>query len=482
MHGRNRCRAFLVHISLNGRLNLLLSQRLDSLLHPSQLMSAFSSLPYPVLLDGSMPESPKSRFSYLTADPFLVVRSNGLIVEIQRDGITEYLNGNPWEILKKLLQDYKIERVPEFAPFQGGVIGYWGYDLGRHIEHIPVIAQSDTPVPEMYLGFYDWVLSYDGLTEESRIISTGLPDSTESKARARLTEMLDRVQSISIVEMPRVPGANIWLESNETMKSYVRSVNKIKEYLEAGDVYQVNLSQRFHSSFDGDAWFLYESLRKENPSPFGAYLGFPEIQVLSASPEEFLRLEGRDVTTRPIKGTRPSGYGPEDDAYQSAALLASEKDRAENLMIVDLLRNDLGKVCSVGSVKVPRLFDVERHPTVTHLVSTVVGQLGSDLTAIDLLRACFPGGSVTGAPKIRAMEIIEELEPVRRGVYCGAIGYISFSGDMATSIAIRSLIITGGSIYLQVGGAVVADSVPQSEYQETLDKGRGLFNALKAIS
>jgi len=482
MHGRNRCRAFFVLISLNGRLNLLLSKRLDSILRPYQLMPAFSSLPYPALLDSSMPESPKSRFSYLTADPFLVIRSHGLVVEVQRDGRTEYLNGNPLEILKKLLQDYKIERVPEFAPFQGGVMGYWGYDLGRQIEHIPVIAQNDTSIPEMYLGFYDWVLSYDGLTEESRIISTGLPHRTERRARARLAEMLDRVESISITEKPELSGANICLESNETMKSYVRSVNKIKEYLEAGDVYQVNLSQRFRSSFGGNAWRLYQALRKENPSPFGAYLGFPEVQVLSASPEEFLRLDGRTVTTSPIKGTRPSGYGPEDDAYQSEALLASEKDRAENLMIVDLLRNDLGKVCTVGSVKVPRLFDVERHPTVTHLVSTVVGELGGDYTATDLLRSCFPGGSVTGAPKIRAMEIIEELEPVRRGLYCGAIGYISFSGDMATSIAIRSLIITGGVVDLQVGGAVVADSVPESEYQETLDKGRGLFNALKSIS
>jgi len=270
------------------------------------------------------------------------------------------------------------------------------------------------------------------------------------------------------------------LRSNVRRVDYLDAVRYAKEYIAAGDIYQVNMSHRLEGRWQGPSWSLYERLRRGSPVSHGAYLDLGEVVVLSASPERFLRLHRERVETRPIKGTRPRGRTPEEDQALRAELLSSEKDRAENVMIVDLLRNDLGKVCRVGSVRVPELFSLEGYSSVWHLVSTVGGELRPGLGAIDLLEACFPGGSVTGCPKIRAMEIIEELEQVRRGFYCGAIGYLSFTGDMDTSIAIRTLVLGGGRMHLQVGGAVVTDSEPEAEYTETLAKGRAVLSAVGA--
>ena len=268
------------------------------------------------------------------------------------------------------------------------------------------------------------------------------------------------------------------LSSTFSRTEYHSAVNKIKEYLHSGDTYQVNISHRFECEFTGDEWNLYKNLREDNPAPFGAYLKFPMVQILSSSPEQFLSLDGTFIETRPIKGTNPRGETQEIDAQMARDLFNSNKDRAENIMIVDLLRNDLGKVCTIGSVKVPSLFSLEAHPTVWHLVSTITGSLAPKNTVVDLIRATFPGGSITGTPKIRAMEIIEEIEPVRRQVYCGSIGYISFTGNMKTNIAIRTIVIKNGHIYLPVGGGIVADSDPETEYQETLDKAKGILRTL----
>ena len=460
--------------------SLPLGRSLHSLPHPAQLMPAFLGMPFPVLLDGAMPGAAGSRYSYLSADPFLVVRSRGSRVSLLRDGNLEEAEGDPWAVMKELLHDYRIEGRPGLPPFQGGVIGYWGYDLGRHLERLPSLADHDLGLPEVYLGFYDWVLAHDGDTSVSYLISTGLPDGTQRQAEQRVAEVMDRLAS-SPAATPVDGSASCPsnLRSNFSRDAYMTAVERVKDYLAAGDAYQVNLSQRFQSPYAGDPWPLYLRLREANPAPFAAYMGFPEMQVLSASPEEFLRLDGGRVRVRPIKGTRPVGASDEETAVLAAELLASEKERAENVMIVDLIRNDIGRVCRIGSVEVPSLFAVEQHPTVLHLVSTVTGELREGADAIDLLRACFPGGSVTGAPKLRAMEIIEELEPVRRGVYCGAIGYVSFTGDMGTSIAIRTLVLAGGQAYLQAGGGIVADSEPAAEYEETLHKARGLRMALE---
>ena len=457
---------------------LPLSYAFDSLPHPAELLPAFRDLPYPALLDGAMPRAEGGRFSYLTADPFLVVRSRGRRVEILRDDVVQEMDGNPWDVLQDLLSRYSVERSPGLPPFQGGALGYWGYDLGRHLERLPDWAEDDLGLPEMCLGFYDWALAHDASTGKSWLISSGMPDATAEMAEARAEDVMRRLS-----EKPREASASALhapasLQSNFTQKSYMTAVRRVKEYLEAGDAYQVNLSQRFRTPFEGDPWDLYQRLRRFNPAPFAAYLDLPEMTVLSASPEEFLRLEEGRVRVRPIKGTRPVGRTPEETALQAEALLASEKERAENVMIVDLIRNDIGRVCRIGSVEVPSLFDVEEHPTVLHLVSTITGDLLHTTDAVGLLKACFPGGSVTGAPKVRAMEIIEELEPVRRGIYCGAIGYISFTGDMATSITIRTLVLTQGEAFLQVGGGIVADSDPESEFQETLHKARGLRRAM----
>lgn len=446
--------------------------------HPAQLFPAFQDMPSPALLDGAMPGASGNRFSYLTADPFLVVRSRGRRVTLEHDGVCEEVEGDPWSTLQGLLRRYRIEQVPGLPPFQGGALGYWGYDLGRHLERLPSWADDDLGLPEMYLGLYDWALAYDSDTGLGSLFSTGLPVGTAERASGRANEIMERIKGG--LPATQSPGyvASVPLRSNFTSATYEAAVGRVKEYLAAGDSYQVNLSQRFQAPFQGDPWGLYLRLRSFNPAPFAAYLGFPEVKVLSGSPEEFLHLERGQVRARPIKGTRPAGATPEEAARYSAELLASEKERAENVMIVDLIRNDMGRVCSIGSVEVTGLFTVEQHPTVLHLVSTVTGELLPSADAVDLLRVCFPGGSVTGAPKLRSMEIIEELEPVRRGVYCGAIGYISFGGDMGTSIAIRTLVLTGGQVYLQVGGGVVADSDPSAEYQETLQKGMGLRHAL----
>ena len=257
-------------------------------------------------------------------------------------------------------------------------------------------------------------------------------------------------------------------------------MRRAKEYIAAGDIYQVNLSQRLSAPFTADPFALYQRLAHENPAPFAAYFHTPDAAIVSCSPERFLQVRGREVETRPIKGTRPRGATPEEDARLAAELLASEKDRAENVMIVDLERNDLGRACEFGSVHVPELFAVEQYATVFHLVSTVRGRLRPEVTALDCLRASFPGGSITGAPKVRSMEIIEELEPTRRGVYTGAIGYLCFSGDMDTNIVIRTVVVKDGTAHFQVGGGIVADSDPEAEYQETMDKGVALARALAA--
>ncbi len=457
---------------------LPLSFSLDSLPHPARLFPSFRDLPYPALLDGAMPGAEGGRFSYLTADPFLVVRSRGRRVEILRDGVAEEMEGDPWRVLQDLLRKYRVERLPGLPPFQGGALGYWGYDLGRHLERLPSWAEDDLGLPEMYLGFYDWALAHDGATGRSWLVSSGMPSATAGRAEARAAEVMRRLNEKPQEAASHPLHAPAALRSNFTQESYMAAVRRVKEYLEAGDVYQVNLSQRFRTPYEGDSWELYRRLRRINPAPFAAFLSYPEVDVLSASPEEFLRLEEGRVRVRPIKGTRPVGRNAEETALQAESLLASEKERAENVMIVDLLRNDIGRVCRIGSVQVPSLFAVEEHPTVLHLVSTVTGELLPSADAVDLLTACFPGGSVTGAPKVRAMEIIEELEPVRRGIYCGAIGYVSFSGDMAASMTIRTLALARGEAYLQVGGGIVADSDPESEYQETLHKARGLRRAL----
>lgn len=431
-----------------------------------------------VLLDRSSGATATSRYSYVSADPFLVLRSRGRRSELAGPDGTVTVATDPARLLERLLRRYAVPRQPGLPPLLGGAIGYFGYDLGRLFERWPASAK-DEGVSDLHVGFYDWVLAVDHRTGQRWLISTGLPHGSTAAARARWRELQ---ASLERSKPPPTNGvvANVRLRSNVGRSAYLAQVHWAKEYVAAGDIYQVNLSHRLEGDWTGHTWPLYERLRAASPVPYGAYLALDDCTVLSASPERFLRCEGHQVETRPIKGTRPRGATARQDRVLARQLARSGKDRAENLMIVDLLRNDLGKVCQVGTIQVPELFGLEGYASVWHLVSTVQGTVCPELTAVDVLRACFPGGSVTGCPKIRAMAIIEELEPVRRGVYCGAIGYLSFTGDMDTSIAIRTLVVREGRMYLQVGGAVVADSDPEAEYRETLAKGEAVVQAIGA--
>jgi para-aminobenzoate synthetase component 1 len=445
------------------------------------LFAAFLDLSHPVLLDSPQSGNTPARYSYLAADPFLVVRSKGRRVWTEGLGEPSVEEGSPFDVLRDLLGRYKIDPVADLPPFQGGAIGYLAYELAHHLESLPGAAEDNLGLPEMNVAFYNWVIARDETTGETWAIATGLPDGGEAGAQHRLDWIEERIHKplpATPVSEPAVITSRV--TSNFTKDAYVRAVQTVKEFIVAGDVYQVNISQRFETAVSGDPWELYRRLRHVNPSPFSAYLGFPEVSVLSASPEEFLKLENGLLRTRPMKGTRPRGRSASEDREAAAELLASEKDRAENVMIVDLMRSDLGRVCVPGSIAVPELFAIEEYPTVYQMVSTVTGRTRAGVGPVEVLEACFPGGSVTGAPKIRAMEIIDELEPVQRSVYCGAIGYIGFDGSMLMSVPIRNILVTGDSAYIQVGGGIVADSYPLAEYRESLDKAAGSLMALDA--
>jgi para-aminobenzoate synthetase component 1 len=479
---------------------------------PIEVCARFLDLPYLLFLDSASKESQPGdaqqleQYSFLSADPVSLIRSKGRETEVQTSG-SDWASapGDALSLARTLLPPTPVRPVPGLPPFQGGIAGYVGYDWGAVLERLPAPRHDDLAIPDVMLGLYDWVIAWDHRRGTAWLVSTGLPEkgaARERRARQRMEWVLERLQRRPNPEpvyleetVSRKPEAapvypvtgvfdaeNIALQSTFTHRGYLDAVRRVRQYILAGDIFQANLSQRFQSSLPTRPFQLYTQLRRRNPAPFAAYLDFGEVRILSASPERFLRFESerRHVETRPIKGTRPRGLGPMHDAALGRALAESEKDRAENVMIVDLLRNDLSRVCRPGTVRVPELFALEHHPTVHHLVSTVIGQLEDTADAVDLLRAAFPGGSITGAPKVRAMEIIAELEPTRRGVYCGSIGYISTSGAMDTSIVIRTYLVLRGQVYFQAGGGIVADSDPELEYRETLDKARGLIETLVA--
>ena len=484
---------------------------------PIEIVSRFLDLPYLLFLDSATgttlaAESHQlGRYSFLSADPARVVRSKGRLTEIGGPGLPwTRIDADPLIAVRDLLAPFAAAPVFGLPPFQGGAAGYVGYDYGAVLERLPAARYDDLAIPDVVLGLYDWVIAWDHRLDTAWVVSTGLPETGAAqtvRARERLAMVqerlrgparpaprLPRVQSRdgaapdtgALAEAPSYPVLGVdgaeaaGLRSTFTHRGYLDAVARVREYIVAGDIFQANLSQRLQAPLVEPPLELYTRLRGRNPAAFAAYLDFEDVRVLSASPERFLRLDenGRHVETRPIKGTRPRGLGPMHDAALGRALSESDKDRAENVMIVDLLRNDLSRVCRPGTVRVPELFALEQHPTVHHLVSTVVGELDSSADAIDLLRAAFPGGSITGAPKVRAMEIIAELEPSRRGVYCGSIGYLSVTGAMDTSIVIRTYLALRGRVYFQAGGGIVADSDPELEYRETLDKARALIGAL----
>ena len=366
----------------------------------------------------------------------------------------------------------------------GGIVGYFAYELCHHIEKLPRNAVDDLGLPDIAVGFYDALIITDHLLGKTYVVAVLFPGASESeiiKKAKSIKALIESGAQRDISFQNESPASESIHESNFTKTDYCAMVGKAKEYIRNGDIYQVNLSQRFKTTISKAPIDLYAALRKLNPAPFSAYLDCGCVKVLSSSPERFLLKNGKYIETRPIKGTYPRSADINEDIRNKELLLKSEKDRAENLMIVDLMRNDIGKVCKTGSVKAAELFKAESYATVHHLVSTVTGELLDGCDAIDCLRATFPGGSITGAPKIRAMQIIDELEPTCRSVYTGSIGYIGFDGNMDLNIAIRTILLKGKEAYYQVGGGIVWDSIPESEYEETLHKGLALNRALQNI-
>jgi len=476
-----------------------------------ELFRRMAGLPHCLFLDSAMVHPTLGRYSFLAADPFD-------FVQVPADG------SDALTMLDARLRRFAADRVEGLPPFQGGAAGLFGYDLGRSLERIPTPATDEFGAPALAVGLYDVVVALDHVDGRAWIVSQGFPEiepaRRERRAAERLAQARDWITNPRPSIAPRTcwggsctatPGAAVQLPhqqihqpigatdgrgiaselsrqhtiagapgvtSNFSREGYLRAVERVIDYIYAGDVFQVNLSQRLLApARDGPA-ALYLRLRRCNPAPFAGYFDLGEFQVVSASPERFLRVLDREVEARPIKGTRPRVGVPEIDRAAESELMASEKDRAENVMIVDLLRNDLSRTCRAESVRVGRLCEIEAYRHVLHLVSSVVGRLRDECSPLDLVRGAFPGGSITGAPKVRAMEVIAELEPTARGAYCGSLGYLGFDGSMDLSILIRTITAGRGWWQFPVGGGVVAQSTPEGEYEETWHKAEGMLRAI----
>lgn len=439
--------------------------------------SALRCLPNAVLLDSAHAPSSDARFDIAVADPSVLLTTCGDSTTLRNRTGKQYADAaDPFALLQKSLAEYP-KQTPTTLPFCGGAVGYFGYDLGRRLEAITSVALDAENIADMIVGIYDWALITDHQQQRCWLASFGLDPHTHKQWDDLCKRLLSPPPLKSeCFEVTSPTNCNL------DNAAYRTAFDRVQHYIHEGDCYQVNLAKRFDVDAHGDPWTAYLALRAQNPAPFAAFCDFDDVQVLSASPERLLQLSDQHVETKPIKGTRPRDL--EDAAHDAALaeeLQQSLKDRAENLMIVDLLRNDLGKVCLPGSIRVPTPFALESFATVHHLVSTITGTLAADQTAVSLLRACFPGGSITGAPKLRAMEIIEELEPHRRGIYCGSVGYIGFDGNMDTNITIRTLVFSDNKLRFYAGGGVVVDSSAAAEFEEIGDKAAALLAVIDGL-
>lgn len=458
-------------------------EEIESDIPPHILFKDLGNSPYSFFLDSVMGREKLGRFSFLGCEPFLVFKSKRDSVTLEwNDGRKESLKSDPFLALKELFRRFTIFRAPapEYdIPFISGGVGYFGYDMKDFIEKLPDIARDDLSLPDCAIGFYDTVLVFDHLKEKSYLAGVEFKDiRTDAKLKIKAALFSKNRDRYQIASAPSAPSSE--MRSNFTKAGYMKTVEEAKEYIKKGDIYQVNLSQRFEADLNNEPYELYLKLREASPAPFASYLNFGDVIIISSSPERFLMKAGSYIETRPIKGTSPRSSDRLTDEFNEILLKESYKDRAEHIMIVDLERNDLGRICEYGSVKPAEFILLERYSTVFHLVSTVSGRLKVGVGPVDCLTAAFPGGSITGAPKVRSMEIIEELEPVKRSIYTGAIGYISFDGNMDTSIVIRTIIIKDKKLFFSVGGGIVFDSDPEREYRETLDKAKGIMQAINA--
>jgi len=428
---------------------------------------------YAFLLESVEGGAALGRYSFLGCDPFLVCR---------------YSNGQPADFMTTLratLKRYKSVKLPNLPPFTGGAVGYFGYDMVRTVEDIPDTTTNDLGVDDAVLMFYKTILAFDHLKHQIHIISNLMVDESEAPLEQQYHAAVEEIRRIELllrtpIEMPMISSGKgpVTVRSNIKKDAYLKSVETAKEHIAAGDIFQVVLSQRFEVDLKIAPFEIYRALRIVNPSPYMYFLKMPETTIVGSSPEMLVKIRGREVLYRPIAGTRPRGRTESEDETLARELLADEKERAEHIMLVDLGRNDLGRVCKYGTVKVEELMVVERYSHVMHLVSSLRGELTENADLLDTLMACFPAGTVSGAPKVRAMEIINNLETTRRGVYSGAIMYVDFSNNLDSCIAIRTLVARDGKGYIQAGGGIVADSVPENEYMETVNKSRALIRAI----
>jgi aminodeoxychorismate synthase component I len=441
------------------------------------------------LLESGTSLSGESRYSFLGSSP---------IATVANVGTASYGPAkDPFAELRQAITGPRIERTPGLPPFFGGAVGYFSYDFVRHFETLPSMALKDLPIPDLHFALFDLVTAIDHKTNRIQLLYCppmerflGEPrDKLYRDGLDRLAECESRLTGTTAPEQTLLSIDPLSFTPQQTRDEYLNRVGRCQQYIAAGDIYQANLSHRFSVQIPEQyrtgaerlryEQALYRQLRKVNPSPFSGILHFDDLSLISSSPERLVRLQGRRVDTRPIAGTRPRGLSEADDRRLVQELLANEKERAEHLMLVDLERNDLGRVCAFGSVHVDEFMTVEQYSHVSHIVSNISGTLRPDATPIDLIRATFPGGTITGVPKIRCMEIIEELEPVRRGPYTGSFGYIGWNGSLDLNIIIRTLVLRGGNGYLQVGAGIVADSDPAKEYEETLHKAQAFFSSLQ---
>ena len=458
---------------------------------PERITEQLRSEPGLMLLRTALFASAHDRYSFVAVRPILTFRCFGSCCEIQSAAgkVTQF--GDPWRLLAQWMSRYELQDQIDLPFPLGGCFGYWGYDLKNFLEpKLKRRARRELQLPDCQVGFYSSLLAIDHHLGKSWIVSTGLsPDGSRSEAQARRdlawwqnqlgnhTNHHDKEYGPAN-DSSSVPPRAAPVFSDCSRTDFIRRVKLAQRYIRSGDIYQVNLSQRLAARQRVPSWQLFQRLTSSSPAPFAAYLDCGDFQIVSSSPELFLRASGAQIQTRPIKGTRPRAECPTRDAQLAYELQTSPKETAELVMITDLLRNDLGKVCEFGSVQTPDLIRLERYPQVQHLVSTVTGQLRPDVDHLTALASCFPGGSITGAPKFRAMEIIDELEPTARGLYTGALGYIGFNREAQLSMIIRTAICKSGTIYFPVGAGIVADSDPEAEYEETLAKAGGFFAAL----
>lgn len=447
----------------------LLIEELKTELDAFDIYSLFKDDKTVTILDSGMGAENLGRYSFIGLNSFTTFKYEDGICTINE----KEFKGDPFEELNKLINKFKIKHTTEL-PYVAGGMGYFSYDLGRTIEEIPIIAKEEVKIPDCYFYFYDNAVIVDNLKKKTYITAVSILKAGEDSIK----EIKHKILRGNKVQYGEIDKSNTEFTSNFGKDEYIETVEKFRQFIRSGDIYIANLTQRFSCETKKDPYNVYRDLRHINPAPFAALMNVEDFSIVCSSPERFLEIRNNIVQTRPIKGTRPRGKNKEQDLINRQQLIDSEKDKSELLMIVDLERNDLSKVCKPYSVKVTELFKLEEYSTVFHLVSTVVGELKDEYTAVDCVKACFPGGSITGAPKVRSMEVIEELEPTRRNIYTGCIGYLGFDGNVDLNIVIRTILMKDGKAYLGVGGGITWESIKEDEYEETLDKARALMRVL----